>query len=73
MDSKEGESVIVLQHIKQDGTISAPFPVSQTANSRSSGFPRMVVKDNVVYLAWTSVNDVLNVQTAKILIDAIKE
>ena len=73
MDSKEGESVIVLQHIKQDGTISAPFPVSQTANSRSSGFPRMVVKDNVVYLAWTSVNDILNVQTAKILIDAIKE
>lgn len=73
MDSKEGESVIVLQHIKQDGTISAPFPVSQTANSRSSGFPRIVVKDNVVYLAWTSVNDVLNVQTAKILIDAIKE
>jgi len=73
MDSKEGESVIVLQHIKQDGTISAPFPVSQTANSRSSGFPRMVVKDDVVYLAWTSVNDALNVQSAKILIDAIKE
>lgn len=73
MDSKEGESVIVLQHIKQDGTISAPFPVSQTTNSRSSGFPRMIVTDDVVYLAWTSVNDVLNVQTAKILIDAIKE
>lgn len=73
MDSKEGESVIVLQHIKQDGTFSAPFAVSQTANSRSSGFPRMVVKDDVVYLAWTSVNDALNVQSAKILIDAIKE
>ena len=73
MDSKEGESVIILQHVKQDGTVSVPFPVSETANSRSSGFPRMVIKDDAVYLAWTSVNDALNVQSAKILIDAIKE
>jgi hypothetical protein len=73
MDSKDGESIIVLQHVKQDGTLSAPFLVSQTANSRSSGFPRMIIKDDAVYLAWTSVGDNLNVQTAKILIDAIKQ
>jgi hypothetical protein len=73
MDSKEGESLILLQHIKQDGTISEPFQVSETANSRSSGFPRMILKDDAVYLAWTSVGETLNVQSAKILIDAIKE
>jgi len=73
MDSKEGESLILLQHIKQDGAISEPFQVSETANSRSSGFPRMILKDDAVYLAWTSVGETLNVQSAKILIDAIKE
>ncbi|MCB0462768.1 MAG: hypothetical protein R2816_07920 [Flavobacteriaceae bacterium] len=73
MDSKEGESLILLQHIKQDGTISEPFQVSETANSRSSGFPRMILKDDAVYLAWTSVGETLNVQSAKIMIDAIKE
>ncbi len=73
MDSKEGESLILLQHIKQDGTISEPFQVSETANSRSSGFPRMILKDDAIYLAWTSVGETLNVQSAKILIDAIKE
>ncbi|MEZ4797781.1 MAG: sialidase family protein [Flavobacteriaceae bacterium] len=73
MDSKEGESVIILQHIRQDGNVSIPFIVSETANSRSSGFPRMVVKDDFVYMAWTSVGDYLEVKSAKILLDAIKE
>ena len=71
MDSKDGESVILLHHIKQDGTISESFTVSETANSRSSGFPRMVIKDDIIYLAWTSVGDVLQIQSAEILLDAI--
>lgn len=73
MDSNEGESLILLQHIKQDGTISQPFAVSETANSRSSGFPRMVIKDDKIYLAWTAVGDTLQVQSVEVLVDALLE
>lgn len=73
MDSNEGESLILLQHIKQDGTISEPFAVSETANSRSSGFPRMVIKDGTIYLAWTAVGDTLQVQSVEVLVDALLE
>jgi hypothetical protein len=62
-----------LQHIKQDGTISQPFAVSETANSRSSGFPRMVIKDDKIYLAWTAVGDTLQVQSVEVLVDALLE
>jgi hypothetical protein len=71
MNSKEGESEILLHHINKNGVISAPFIVSQTANSRSSGFPRMVVMNDHIYLAWTSVGETLEVQTVQISVDAL--
>lgn len=71
MDSNEGESQILLQHIKKDGTISEPFPVSETASSRSSGFPRMVINDDIIYLVWTAVGETLQVQSVEVLLDAI--
>ena len=71
MNSKEGESEILLHHINNNGNISAPFIVSQTANSRSSGFPRMVIKNDHIYLAWTSVGETLEVQTIQISVDAL--
>lgn len=73
MDSNEGESLILLQRITQDGTISEPLQVSETANSRSSGFPRMVIKDDHIYLTWTSVGETLEIQSVEILIDRILE
>jgi len=75
MNSKEGESEILLHHINKNGTISKPFIVSETANSRSSGFPRMVVKDDTIYLVWTDAGDgdSLNIKSAEILIDTILE
>lgn len=71
MDSKEGESLILLQHIKQNGFISESFPVSEIANSRSSGFPRMVINNNNIYLVWTAVGETLQVQSVEISLDAL--
>ena len=73
MNSKEGESEILLHHINKNGNISAPFVVSETADSRSSGFPRMVINNDEIYLAWTDAGETRNVKSAKILIQAITE
>ena len=73
MNSKEGESEILLHHIDKDGTVSTPFIVSETENSRSSGFPRMVVKDDSIYLTWTSAEETLQVNSAEILVSALTE
>jgi hypothetical protein len=69
MNSQEGESEILLHHINENGTISKALKVSETASSRSSGFPRMAIKDDKVYLTWTSVGETLEVKMAEIHID----
>jgi hypothetical protein len=38
--------------------------VSQSSESRSSGFPKMVMKNDTVYFAWTEVGESLSVKTA---------
>ncbi|PTM07197.1 MAG: hypothetical protein DA407_10720 [Bacteroidetes bacterium] len=73
MNSKEGESEILLHHVNKNGNISVPFVVSETANSRSSGFPRMVVNNDEIYLVWTDAGKTSNVKSAKILIQALTE
>jgi len=71
MNSKEGESEILLHHINKNNNISAPFVVSETANSRSSGFPRMIIKDDKIYLVWTNSGETLQVNSVEILLEAI--
>ena len=73
MNSKEGESEILLHHVQKNGTISKPFTVSENANSRSSGFPRMILHDDSIYLAWTDAGETRKVKTAKILVEALTE
>jgi len=71
MNSKEGESEILLHYVNKNGNVSDPFVVSETASSRSSGFPRMAINDDNIYLVWTDAGDTLNVKSAEILIDAL--
>lgn len=73
LDSSEGESVIMLQHVKANGALSKPFSVSETSGSRSSGFPRMVKKDDLIYLTWTEVGDELHAKTAAISLDTLMD
>ena len=65
MDLIDGNTVIQLQRVFGNGDLGKAITVTGTSESRSSGFPRMVLKDNLAYLAWTSVaEDQLNIKTA---------
>ena len=66
MESRKDKANINLRFINQDGTKSEVFSVSQTNNSRSSGFPRMVLlKDNLI-MAWTEMDSLSSVKTVKV-------
>jgi hypothetical protein len=65
MDVVNDNTVIQLQRVQQDGTISEIVTLTESSESRSSGFPRMVIKDNLAYLSWTHVgDDNLDIKTA---------
>lgn len=65
MDIIEGNTVIQLQKVYGNGDLGKAITVTGASESRSSGFPRMALKDNLVYLAWTSVGeDNLSIKTA---------
>jgi len=65
MDVVNDNTVIQLQRVHQDGTVSKIITLTESSESRSSGFPRMVIKDNLAYLSWTHVgDDNLDIKTA---------
>lgn len=47
-----------LRRVRADGRTEAAFRVAETAQARSSGFPRMVRAGNEVLVAWTSADGV---------------
>jgi len=50
--------------VHQDGSLEPSVTVAQSASSRSSGFPKMVMKNDTVYFAWTEIGESLSVKTA---------
>ena len=72
MDNVEGHAVIQMQQVFRDGTLSAVHVLSKTSESRSSGFPRMVVKGQNLYMAWTEVGESLDVKSIKVNLDHLK-
>jgi len=67
MDIVEDKTVIQLQKVNQDASLSELLTLTGTSESRSSGFPRMVVKGDKAYLAWTNVGEeYLSIKTAVI-------
>ena len=66
MDSIDGKTLIQLQRIKPDGWKSKVTTVTESSESRSSGFPRMVIKDDLAVISWTNVasDNSLNIETA---------
>ncbi len=74
MDTVDGTTNIQLQRVDQDGTLSNIMTLTESSESRSSGFPRMAVKDNKAYITWTKVNEGnrLSIETAVVNTDLIE-
>lgn len=67
MDIVEDSTVIQLQIVGADGTLSELVTLTESSKSRSSGFPRMVLKDDKAYLTWTNIGEEnLSIKTAVI-------
>ena len=67
MDVIEGKTIIQLQKVFSNGMLSEVVTITESSESRSSGFPRMVVKDNQAYLTWTNVGkEKLSIKTANV-------
>ena len=64
LETALGQASIKACRVKLDGTLETPFIVSQSSESRSSGFPKMTMKNDTVYFAWTEVGESLSVKTA---------
>jgi len=65
MDIVKDNTVIQLQKVGPDGTLSELITLTESSESRSSGFPRMVLNDDKAYLTWTNVDDKnLSIKTA---------
>ena len=74
MDTVDGTTNIQLQRVDQDGALSNIMTLAESSESRSSGFPRMAVKDNKAYITWTKVNEGnrLSIETAVVNTDLIE-
>jgi len=74
MDTVDGKTSIQLQRVYKSGKLSSVITLAESSESRSSGFPRMVVKDNLAYITWTKVNEgnKLSIETAIVNTDLIK-
>jgi len=74
MDTIEGRTSIQLQRIAKNEKLSNIITLAESSESRSSGFPRMVVKDNLAYITWTKVNEgnKLSIETAIVNTDLIE-
>jgi hypothetical protein len=66
MDNNEGNTVIKMQRIGINGSKSNIQTLAKTSESRSSGFPRMVIKDDIAYLAYTVSGKDLSIKTIAI-------
>lgn len=64
METVNGQTVIKIQRVFIDGRKSKAFVVAESSESRSSGFPRMIINNNDIIMAWTQVGDQLQVKTA---------
>ncbi len=65
-----GQGEIRLRWIGPAGPLGPPRVVARTSESRASGFPRMVLFEDELFLAWTEPGDVSRVHAARIPQDA---
>ena len=64
LETSGDETMIKACRANPNGLMKNSFIVARSSESRSSGFPKMVMRNNMVYFAWTEVGEVLSVKTA---------
>jgi len=73
MDSVEDNTVIQLQKVGSDGTLSELITLTKSSESRSSGFPRMALDNDTAYLPCTNVGEEnLSIKTAVVHTTTLK-
>jgi hypothetical protein len=68
LDNDGDDAVIKVRRVHKNGLLDEPVIVAKSSGDRSSGFPKMVVKENTVYFAWTDSKNSLKVKTALIIL-----
>ena len=66
METVEDNTVIYLQKVFVDGRKSEKIEVTETSETRSSGFPRLVIKNDDAYVTWTEASEPSQIKIAKI-------
>ena len=56
VENIEKEAEIFIRSISPNGTLSIPFKVSGVNEHRASGFPRLEILGDTIYLVWTNSN-----------------
>lgn len=72
MDIVSDKTVIYLQKIHVDGTKSEKIEVTETSDSRSSGFPRLEIFNNDAYITWTEASEPPSIKVAKVDLNQIQ-
>lgn len=64
LETSGDETMIKACRANPNGLLENSFIVARSSKSRSSGFPKMVMKNDLVYFAWTEIGEALSVKTA---------
>ena len=65
---QDGSAMIRGMFVRTDGWTSNPFYIVKTSQSRKSGFPRLAVLNDQIYLSWTELTgDQSRIRTCEIL------
>ena len=72
LETVENNTVIQMQRIHKNGAKSKVLTLAKTSEDRSSGFPRLVVKDDTAYLAYTLSGQDLSIKTLAVNINALE-
>lgn len=57
---------ILIREVRADGELGEPIRAGVTSSSRSSGFPRIKLDGDEIFVAWTQTEPQLRIRTARI-------
>jgi hypothetical protein len=68
-DLDKGEAMIMLSQVDRDKGILSHYEIQQVQSSRCTGFPKILMNNNILYLAWTEcLEDQSNANLSRIVI-----